>query len=173
MRFRLRRTNTPGAKNLLIAHRADVGGLWAVLSLLVAGASATGSAVQYIALGVTALSVGLILWAAISTMSALKVRRTGRPGTARVEAIEEVLALQLPADLRSSWIDRSQARIVFTDNFGHVHKTLAHPRGYFGKLEHGSKIGVYVGPRRSWWNGDVGTRTTTQDFSKASAGQSQ
>ena len=93
-----------------------------------------------------------------SAFRALLVRRNGRPGTARIEAIQEAFALNHPKDWPNEIRDRSKAQLVFIDNFGKRHRSLVHPRRYFGTLAEGSMIGVYVGKRRSWWNGDVGRR---------------
>ena len=160
MSIRLPRSNSPGGLSLFSAHHGGVALACFVLSLLVLGASTTGSIVQTIATLICLYSLSYAIWAGIVSLSAVKARRSGRPGSARIDEIEHVFALHHPRYWPDNIRDRSKVRLVFVDNFGRKQKSMPHPRAFFGTLKEGSQIDVYVGKKRSWWNGDIGHRKT-------------
>jgi len=171
--MRLQGSGGPNGKTLFVALR----GVWALwcfgISAFLALASPAGSTFHQIVIIFCVFSFAAVVWAGATTLSAIVARQYGRPGTGRIDAIEPVFALYHPMKWRESVLDRSKARLVFTDNFGVQHASLAHSRAYFGTLEIGQHVGVHVGKRRTWWNGDIGHRRTRTAGSTQPAGQTE
>ncbi|WP_342076489.1 DUF3592 domain-containing protein [Yoonia sp. SS1-5] len=96
-----------------------------------------------------AACVGLV-WSGGYANSAVKARRYG----ARIAA--EVVSQEVVRDRHGD--DSGDRRLIWRDADGRRGRSLPHGKAYLKSWPAGATIHVYRGPKRSWWEGDVGPR---------------
>lgn len=112
--------------------------------------TADGRLLQVFAAMAGVMALGFGAWSGHLATSAVRARRYGERGFAKITR------LQVNRDEDN--IEADNGRIVFQDEYGRFGKSMLHPVSYLRLWEVGDHIHVYRGPRRSWWEGDVGPR---------------